>query len=494
MYRRHLLSALALAFVGTPLAACAGATPQTASPTPPTAPTPTSAVTLAPTATATKPPAVPTPLASPTVPIVPTAVATKSAGAPTAIASSTPGAGGAQVFKSGLARVISPSVPAADLTALASDNAGFAFDLYQAIRGQSGNLFYSPYSISLALAMAYAGASGQTAEQLARMLHYTLPQDRLHPAFNALDQQLASRGAGAKGSDGKGFRLNVANSTWGQTGYTFLQAYLDTLARNYGAGLQTLDFAASPDPSRVTINNWVKDATEGKILDLIPPGAVDALTRLVLVNTIYFNAAWKHQFASPDGVAKPWNMLDGSKVNVVLMPLTASFPYAQGDGYQALEMPYDGDELGMVVLLPDLGKLAAFEQSLTAARVQSILKALAPNSVDLQMPKFKFGSQFGLAATLKGMGATDAFDPSKADFSGMDGKRDLSVTDVIHKAIVEVNDKGTEAAAATAVIAGITSMPATSVSFVVDRPFVFLIRDVKTGAIVFVGRVVNPLA
>ena len=383
----------------------------------------------------------------------------------------------------------------ADLPALVTGNNAFAWDLYQKLAQQEGNLFYSPYSISLALAMTYAGARDATEEQMARTMHYTLPQDRLHPAFNNLDLTLAQRGQGAKGKDGQGFRLNIANALWGQQGYQFLPGFLDLLAQNYGAGLRLLDFARAPEDSRVTINKWVSDQTENKIKDLIAPGAIVPATRLVLTNAIYFNAAWADQFKPEETQDGPFNLLDGSKVTVPMMHQTASFGYAEGDGYQAVELPYDKNELSMVILLPQAGKFQTFESTLDASHAATLVQNLKYKRVALTMPKFKFDSSFTLADALQALGMRDAFTYGPANFSGMDGTRDLFIGQVVHKAFVAVDEQGTEAAAATAVImtAG-AAMPEQPVAVTIDRPFVFLIRDIQTGAILFVGRVVNPKA
>lgn len=399
----------------------------------------------------------------------------------------------AQVAQSDKPRVLSPAVAPSDMEELVAGNSAFAFDLYQAIRNEPGNLFYSPYSISAALAMTYAGARGETERQMAQVLHFALEQARLHPAFNALDQALASRGAGAKSKDGQPFRLRVANSLWGQAGYTFLPAFLDTLAENYGAGLRLVDFKGAPEDARKAINKWVSDRTEGKIRDLIPQGAIDTLTRLVLANAIYFNAAWMHTFeksATQDG---PFYLLDGSQVTAPMMRQNERFPYFAGKGVQAVELPYDGGEVSMVLLVPDRGAFSAFEEALSAEVVADILARMEQISVNLAMPRFKYDATLSLADTLRAMGMPEAFS-ANADFSGMDGTRNLAITDVFHKAFVAVDEAGTEAAAATAVIIGLTAMPASPVDLTVDRPFIFLIRDIQTGAILFVGRVLNPTA
>jgi len=341
--------------------------------------------------------------------------------------------------------------------------------------------------------MTYAGARGETERQMADALHYTLPQNRLHPAFNALDLALASRGEGAKGKDGEGFRLHIANAIWGQTGYTFLSEFLDVLAVNYGAGLRLLDFAEAPREARVTINDWVSEQTEGKIKDLIPAGAIDALTRLVLTNAIYFNAAWSMPFPEELTEDGPFHLLDGGEATVPMMKQVEPFGYTEGKGYQAVELPYDGRELSMVIFVPEAGEFEAFEDSMDADRVEGILKDLAPRQVALSMPKFEFESSFSLVDALAAMGMPDAFS-GNADFSGMTGSRDLFISDVVHKAFISVDEAGTEAAAATAVIMALSAAPVEPAKVTIDRPFIFAIRDLETGALLFVGRVVDPSA
>jgi len=379
-----------------------------------------------------------------------------------------------------------------DLAALVDGNNKFAFDLYVALKETQGNLFYSPYSISQALAMTYVGARDDTEKEMAGTLHLTLPQDRLHPAFNSLDQQLKARGQGAKGKDGKGFRLNIVNAIWGQVGYSFLADYLDMLAQNYGAGLRPLDFRTAPESSRQVINKWVEDQTEQRIKDLIPAGGIDPLTRLVLTNAIYFNAAWANSFEKNLTRPEPFHLLDGATEDVPMMRQTEQLGYAAADGYQAVSLPYDGRELEMVVLLPDEGKFAEFEKSLDADRAGSIISGIVPKQVALSLPRFKFESEFDLGKILADMGMPTAFS-SMADFSGMTGNRDLSISKVVHKAFVGVDEAGTEAAAATAVIMRATAMPVKPLEVTIDRPFIFLIRDIQTGSIIFVGRVANPL-
>jgi len=398
-----------------------------------------------------------------------------------------------EVLKSDKERITSPDVSTSEQALLVEGNSAFAFELYQALKGEEGNLFYSPYSISLALAMTYAGARGETAQQMADTLQFMLEQERLHPAFNWLDAELASRGEGAAGKDGEGFRLNIVNAIWGQKDYEFLPTFLDVLAENYGAGLRILDFITETEKSRLTINDWISDQTEGRIEDLIPQGAIDALTRLVLTNAIYFNAAWEYPFNGNMTADGPFYLLDGRQITVPMMKQTESFGYTEGEGYQAVELQYDGGELSMVILLPASGNFEAFEEGLQAQQVDAIINDLKNTEVTLTMPQFEFDSEFSLKDTLAGMGMPIAFSDD-ADFSGMTGNRELSISDVVHKAFVAVDEAGTEAAAATAVIMKLTAVPEPPVEVTIDRPFIFLIRDIETGAILFVGRVMNPSA
>ncbi len=407
-------------------------------------------------------------------------------------ASSRPGTTGAEVLKSGKARLAAPSPEQAPVSELVAGNAQFALDIYRTAFDEQANAFCSPYSISLALAMTYAGARGETAQQMAQALHFNLPQAELHPAFNALDQALAGRGQQVS-AEGERFRLHVANALWGQQGFDFEPAFLDLLAENYGAGLRVLDFAAAPEPARQTINRWVEEQTESKIKDILPSGSIKSLTRLVLTNAIYFNATWMHPFqerATQDGA---FHRPDGSTVTVPMMHTQTSFAYAEGQGYQAIELPYVGGEMSMVILLPAEGQFADFVAGLDGQRLGAILQALQGDEVDLEMPRFSFESGLQLRQALTELGMEQPFS-MEADFSGMTGRPDLYIDDVYHKAFVSVDEKGTEAAAATAVVMDLKGMVREPRQVRVDRPFVFLIRDVQTGAILFLGHVVDPAA
>jgi serpin B len=363
-------------------------------------------------------------------------------------------------------RQSAPPVAPDDLRSFAAGHNRFGLAMYRLLGG--GNLFFSPYSIAQVLTMTSAGARGQTAQQMAQTLHSAFPQER---------------------------HLEVANSIWGQQGFVFQPEFLDTLATNYGAGLRLLDFKGAPEPSRATINAAIAQQTHDKITDLLPAGSIDDLTRLVLANAIYFNAKWLAPFAKESTRDGTFNPDQGGAVTTPMMTNQANFPYMAGQGYQAIALPYRGG-VSMLVLLPDAGQLSAFEAGLDDARLQTTLDGLANRQVLLTLPKFEYHSNsISLKQQLVALGMADAFEPNAADFSGMDGKRDLFIGDGFHKAMVRVDEEGTEAAAATAVQMQATSaMVDPPLALTIDRPFVFLIRDDATGALLFMGRIVNPKA
>ncbi|MDI1443455.1 serpin family protein [Polyangium sp. 6x1] len=392
------------------------------------------------------------------------------------------------VVTSGAQRITSPNVPSADLATFVDGNTAFALDIYKTLRSEPGNLFYSPHSITSALAMTWAGARGQTETDMAKALHFTLPQAQLHPAANALDLALASRGKDAKGSDGQGFRLNIANAVWGQVGSPFETAFLDVLGLNYGAGMNIVDYVGASEQARTLINGWVEKKTEGKIKDILAPGSIDSTTRLVLTNAVYFNAAWRTPFEESKTQNGSFTTSDGASVSVPMMQGFVEAPYVQGADYAAVELPYDGDELSMVLVLPD--DLDAFEGSFDAAKLSEVVGGLSEHSVNTQLPRFKFESKFSLVEQLKTLGMGVAF-TDEADFSGINGTGGLMISDVIHQSFVSVNEAGTEAAAATAVIVGETSAPPPA-AIAFDKPFLFFIRDIATKSVIFVGRVADP--
>ncbi len=391
-------------------------------------------------------------------------------------------------------RLDASDVAIEDVDKLVEGNTAFALDLYQAVRHQGGNLFYSPYSISLALAMTYAGAKGETAEQMANTLHYLLPQEKLHPAFNALDQSLANLGADIPADFGDAFQLSIANAIWGQRDYAFLPEFLDTLAVNYGAGMRIVDFMTDPDGSREIINQWVSDQTERKIQDILPAGSITPATRLVLGNAIYFNASWAETFSEDLTEDGTFYTFSGEEVTVPLMQYNASkqLSYIKGNNYQAVELPYLGNQVSMLVIVPNAGKFAEFEEEFSTKQLEAIRNGLQFQSVSLTFPKFEFEAPLNLTQTLAEMGMPLPVSPG-ADFSGMTGNLDLYISDIFHKAYVSVDEMGTEAAAATLVAMEATGMPLEGVELVVDRPFLFLIQDMKTGTIFFLGQILNPM-
>ena len=398
---------------------------------------------------------------------------------------------GYSVAESDKPQNLNPAAGPEDLSGLADGNAAFAFDLYRTLRGEDGNLFFSPYSISTALAMTYAGAAGDTASQMAAALHFTLPAGRLHPALNAYALDLQARAEQA--TDGTPFELSIANSLWGQEGFPFLDAFLDLLAENYGAGMRLVDYQNDAEGARKAINDWVSEETRDRIKDLIPQGAIDAMTRLVLANAIYFKAGWINPFEESATGPEPFHLLDGSTAEIPMMRQTESYGYILGDGYRAIELPYQNGNTSMLIILPDEGEFRAVEERLSAEMVADLLGRMTYGQVNLGLPKFTYESEFNLNDALIGLGMTDAFDSDRANFSGMDGARDLFISDVLHKAFVAVDEEGTEAAAATAVIMELTSAPMEEpITFTVDRPFVYMVRDQQTGSILFLGRVLNP--
>ena len=389
----------------------------------------------------------------------------------------------ADVVKSDKPRITSPQVSDSDLAVLLNGNNEFALSLYSVLKDEKdGNLFYSPYGISLMMAMAFAGARGDTATQMAEALDFNLSPDDLHQAFNYLVLQLAKRT-----SSDSNFKLDVTNDIWGQKDYSFLDNYLDILAQDYGAGLRVLDFINDPEGARKTINDYIYDRTNKLIQDLIPEGSINSLTRMVLTNAIYFKAEWKTKFNKNDTHDAAFNLLNGSQVTVPMMHERTDFEYARSESWQAIELPYLGDQIAVDIILP--ADFTAFEQSLNADTLSGILAAMTSRDVQLGLPKFKFASDFDLSGALSTLGMPVAFDPTRADFSGIANVENLYIQGVVHKAYVAVDEEGTEAAAAGAVIVGTTSMPE---SMVVDSPFVFLIRDLQTGTILFMGRVLNP--
>lgn len=402
-----------------------------------------------------------------------------------------------KAIQSQIRRDLAPEVKSGDLEALVAGNTEFALDMYRRIGGEGENLFFSPFSLSTALAMVYAGARGTTESQMAEVLHYSLPADRLHPAFNWLDAQLGSEGSDDAQDDSQPFELSVANAIWGQEGFEFVPDFLDTLARNYGAGLRLLDFQADAESARLTINRWVAENTRDRIKDIISPGGLSAAVRLVLANAIYFKADWQTQFEPANTRSQPFTLLDGTQVATDFMShaKTETLAYASGDGFQAVELPYRGGEVSMLVLLPDEGRFIDFETHLSRDLLDEVIAQAQPQPVRVILPKFEFESAFQAAEILAEMGMPDAFCGGAVDFSGMDGRGELCIGQIYHKAFVAADEKGTEAAAASVVVMEAAGLPLNEVVvFHADRPFIFIIRHKVTGSVLFIGRLVTPPA
>lgn len=380
------------------------------------------------------------------------------------------------------------ATPMTNVQEVVSGNTVFATDLYSRLKSTKGNLFFSPYSISTALAMTYGGARGNTAQQMASVLHFTVPPEALHAMFAELDGELD-----AIQKKGK-VQISVANSLWPQQGHPFLPEYIALLKQDYGTSVTPLDYVGATETARKTINDWVEQKTNHKITDLIKPGVLSSLTRLVLANAIYFKGHWASQFDPKQTANHPFHIASGPTTTCKMMTRSGDYAYAETPDFQVAEFPYAGGDLSMIVLLPRATDgIASLENEITEANLTEWTSALRTQEIDVYLPKFKLTSEFRLGDTLAAMGMTDAFDrKGKADFSGMDGTNLLFISEVMHKAFVDVNEEGTEAAAATGVAIEALGVKQVTV-FRADHSFLFLIRDKHTGSILFLGRVMNPV-
>jgi len=385
-----------------------------------------------------------------------------------------------------------PKADPADVATVTQGDNQFALDLYAQLRGKDGNLFVSPYSISAALAMTRAGARAETADQMDKVMHFTLPQDKLNPTFGAIIHQI-----NGDPSAKRGYRLSTANALWGQKGFPFNADFLKAAKDDYGSGLNDVDFKGAAEQARQTINAWVEKQTNDKIKDLLHKGDLTEDTRLVLTNAIYFKGDWASQFKKDATKNEAFHLSADKKSDVPMMHQTEEYGYFDGGPFQMLEMPYAGNDLSMVVLLPKkVDGLADLEKDLTADKLAGWVGKLNKQKVIVGLPKFKTEQRISLKQTLSDMGVKLAFDDKQADLSGIGGKpHDLFISDVIHKAYIDVNEEGTEAAAATAVIVATPSAvrvePPTPV-FQADHPFLFLIRDRRSGGVLFLGRLAEP--
>jgi serpin B len=376
-----------------------------------------------------------------------------------------------------------------ELTPIVSAGTQLGLDLYRKLRQPGENLFLSPASVFAALSMTYAGARGTTAREMARVLHLTgLAPAEVHRAQGRL---LAGLNTLARG----GIQLNMANAVWAQKRQPFLREFAELLKTTYGAGLERLDFVGAPEEARATINGWVSKKTRGKIAELIPAGAFNEWTRLVLTNAVYFKSSWAIQFPKTATRDLPFTLTSGKKRKVPLMNLTDSFRYGAIPDLQILELPYKGGTLGMVILLPRrVNRLPAVEQQLSSVWLARQLRRLPRRKVEVYLPRFKVTRSVRLAPVLKALGLKEALLQDGADFSGIDGRRGLFIAEIFHRAWVEVNEEGTEAAAATAISSDEGESPQSPPVFRADHPFLFLIRDRTTGCVLFLGRIENPEA
>jgi serpin B len=360
----------------------------------------------------------------------------------------------------------------------------FAFDFYSQIKAGGGNIFFSPYSISVALAMTSEGARRKTAEEMQSVLHFPEDDTIRRSAFAWLYNNM--------NKEEKEYILSTANALWAHEDYEFLDEYFDLIEQYYMGKVTNLDFVNEAEKSRVTINTWVEEQTNGKIKDLIPKGKISDLTRLVLTNAIYFKGNWLKQFDAEKTKEQDFRVSPEQTVKAQMMSMTGeTFNYTATQDLQVLELPYEGENLSMLILLPGEGGLDSVEESLTLENLVNWRNSLSEQEINIHIPKFKFETKYDMGDTLEEMGMPSAFNPDVADFSGMDGTKRLSIKFVIHQGFVEVNEKGTEAAAATAVGIGIESAPP---SFYADHPFIFLIQDRESGNILFMGRVTDPTA
>jgi len=367
--------------------------------------------------------------------------------------------------------------------------------LYGELGTEPGNLALSPYSVGVALAMTHNGARGKTLQEMTAVLGGVDPA-RLNGGLNALTAHVESLAGTQEKLDGEKaeIALRAANTLFGEVTTTFEQDFLDTLARDYGAGMRLVDYKTAAEEARVAINDWTADQTEGRIEDLIPTGVLNDLTRLVLVNALYLKAPWEQPFEKELTADGDFHLTDGSTVSVPMMSLeTRGGLLGSGEGWQATQLPYAGRKLGMTIVLPDEGRLADVEAEVVGGGLPAMLASVRPAEVALTLPRWTFRTAAPLKDTLTALGMPTAFDDEHADFSGMTAEEHLFIAAVLHQTFIAVDEEGTEAAAATAVVMQAESMPQ-YVPFTADRPFLFVIHDVEHGTPLFLGRVADPSA
>ena len=372
---------------------------------------------------------------------------------------------------------------------LVNANNQFALELYSELNENSENLFFSPWSISSALAMTYEGAKGETEEEMRTVLLFPEDDTERGASFAALYNKF--------NAENKEYELNTANALWAQQDYPFLEEYLSVVEKYYLGKVTNLDFVGDVEGSRKIINDWVEEKTNDKIKDLIPSGVLNAYTRLVLTNAVYFKGTWVSQFDEELTKNEEFKVSAEETIEVPMMHIgeEETFNYAETDKLQAIELPYEGEDLSMLILLPKENNIQTIEGILDVEMLNDIKNKMYPQEVLVSVPKFKFETKYFISNTLKKMGMEIAFVPDSADFSGMDGTKYLFIQEAIHQAFVEVNEEGTEAAAATAIVMDWEALGPGNVNvFYADHPFIFIIQENETGSILFMGKVVNPLA
>ena len=383
--------------------------------------------------------------------------------------------------------------PAMNLSGVAGANSQFAFELYSRYAPEDGNIHFSPYSISTALAMTYEGARGETAEEIRSVFHFPADDGERRGGYRQIYEGM--------NAPGKNYSLSTANALWAQNGYPFLASYFSTISEYYNGNATNLDFRGDTEGSRLTINKWVEERTEDRIKELLKPGMLDSSTRLVITNAVYFMGKWERPFGN--ATSGEFRVSPGNAVTADMMRLSDSvcddmrFNYAEDENAQIIELPYEGGEVSMLVLLPKEDGISQLEQSLSAEGLEGLKGRMELAEMGrVELPRFKFETEYDLTGTLPAMGMGKAFEPGQADFSGMDGTRNLYIGLVVHKAFIQVNETGTEAAAATAVVIRATSIPNAppKPSFVADHPFIFVIQQRETGNILFMGRISDPTA
>lgn len=396
-----------------------------------------------------------------------------------------------ELIRSSRGRDSSPSVRPEDLAAFATGESDFAWELFQEAKDDPENLFFSPYSLYVSLGMTWAGARGDTASEMAEVLHFAREPELTHSCFNALDLALKARATELEDSGATPFVLRLTQALFGQAGNPLAEPFLDTLAQHYDAGVSVLDFGGAPEDARLAINRWVGRETEGRIEELLRSGSIDTHTALVLANTVYFQAPWAMPFDPSETSDAPFSRLDGTQVLVPTMHrFGRTTEYAKGEGYQAVSLDYDGGSLRMVFVVPDEGRFEAVQDTLNASTVREIRDSLKDHDLDLSLPKFGFTGSLSVKAKLKQLGMVRAFTEA-ADFSGISSVRPLQVDEAVQEAFVSIDELGTEAGAATGIVIRQTSLPPRAQLFI-DRPFIFFVEDRQTGVSLFIGRVLDP--